>query len=156
MYKRQVLYNLLESIRFLGVLLTPFLPKTAEEIFRQLGTGHTDMESLSDFGALDAGQPVGEASPLFSRLDMKQTMEAIEAGLERQKAEAKKQEKPAPEGVAQIGIDDFSKVELRAAKILFCEKVKRSEKLLRMMLDDGHGERQVVSGIAKLLSLIHI
>ena len=80
---------------------------------------------------------------------MKKTMEAIEAGLEKQKAEVKKQETPAPEGVAQIGINDFAKVELRAAKILSCEKVKRSEKLLRIMLDDGEGERQVVSGIAK-------
>ncbi len=144
-----VLYNLLESIRFLGALLAPFLPKTAEEIFRQLGAERTDMESLSRFGALEAGKSVGEASPLFSRLDVKKTMEAIEAGLEKQKAEVKKQETPAPEGVAQIGINDFAKVELRAAKILSCEKVKRSEKLLRIMLDDGEGERQVVSGIAK-------
>ncbi len=147
---RTVLYNLLETIRFIAVLLIPFLPETAEKIFGQINCDIKDIESLNEFGALKEGK-VNEATPLFARIDEKKMLEEIAKEIEeKQKAlkkETKKEEKEEVEGVI-IGIEDFSKVELRVAKILECEPVKKSDKLLCLQLDDGEGTRQVVSGIA--------
>lgn len=145
-----VLYNLLECIRFLGILLQPIIPETSAKIFEQIGTDITDYDSLESFGAIKAGSFVGEASPLFSRIDVKKKEEEINALMEAKKAEAEKSEKKEKiEGVAQITIDDFAKVELRAAKIIDCEPIKRAKKLLKLTLDDGSGTpRTVASGIA--------
>ena len=142
-----VLYNLLESIRFLGILLQPFVPETSEKIFAQIGCDIKDYDSLAHFGAIEAGTFVGEPSPLFSRIDIKQKQAEIEALMEAKKAQAAAETKV--EGVAQIGIEDFAKVELRAAKITACEKIKKAKKLLKLTLDDGSGTpRTVASGIA--------
>ncbi|MCQ2483772.1 MAG: methionine--tRNA ligase [Clostridia bacterium] len=145
-----VLYNLLESIRFLAVLLTPFIPETAEKIFAQLNTEIKDYDSLSEFGALKVGGTVGKAEPLFGRIDAKEMFEKIEEMQKAQMAEAKKEEKPEIEGLAQIGIEDFAKVELRVAEIKDCEPIKKAKKLLKLTLDDGTGTPRIVaSGIAK-------
>lgn len=139
-----VLYNLLESIRIAAVLLTPAMPTTCDSIFQQLATSKKDYDSLSAFGALEAGKSLGEASMLFSRIDEKKMLEELAA-----EAAAKApilQEKP--EGMAQIGIDDFMSVELRSAQIVACEKVAKAKKLLKLELDLGYEKRQVVSGIA--------
>ena len=142
-----VLYNLLESIRFLGILLQPFVPETSEKIFAQIGCDIKDYDSLAHFGAIKPGSFVGEPSPLFSRIDIKQKQAEIEALMEAKKAQAAAETKV--EGVAQIGIEDFAKVELRAAKITACEKIKKAKKLLKLTLDDGSGTpRTVASGIA--------
>ncbi len=141
-----VLYNLLESIRYLAVLLTPFMPDTATSIFEQLNTEVRSYESLSAFGGLVAGNNVGTATPLFSRIDAEKFL----AELIRQQDQAqKKEETPKIEGLAEIDFDTFTKVELRVAQIKECEKIKKAKKLLRLVLDDGTGTpRQVVSGIA--------
>ena len=149
-----VLYNLLESIRFLGVLLSPFIPETAEKIFAQLNTDVKDYDSLAQFGGLKVGGTVGQAEPLFGRIDVKEMMEKVEAKqkaqIEAAKAEEKKNEKPVIEGLAQIGIEDFAKVELRVAEIKDCEPVKKAKKLLKLTLDDGTDTPRIVaSGIAK-------
>lgn len=144
-----VLYNLLESIRFLAVLLQPFMPETAEKIFAQLNTDCKDYASLSAFGGLHAGDKVGEPVPLFGRIDAEQMLQQLKA---KQEAAAAPAQEPAQEAIQlapEISIEDFAKVELRVAKVLSAEKVKKSSKLLCIQLDDGMGGRQVVSGIAK-------
>lgn len=144
-----VLYNLLESIRFLAVLLQPFMPETAEKIFAQLNTDCKDYASLSTFGGLHAGDKVGEPVPLFGRIDAEQMIQQLKA---KQEAAAAPAQEPAQEAIQlapEISIEDFAKVELRVAKVLSAEKVKKSSKLLCIQLDDGMGGRQVVSGIAK-------
>ncbi|WP_455758266.1 methionine--tRNA ligase [Ruminococcus champanellensis] len=144
-----VLYNLLESIRFLAVLLQPFMPETAEKIFDQLNTDCKDYASLSAFGGLHAGDKVGEPVPLFGRIDAEQMIQQLKA---KQEAAAAPAQEPAQEAIQlapEISIEDFAKVELRVAKVLSAEKVKKSSKLLCIQLDDGMGGRQVVSGIAK-------
>lgn len=142
-----VLYNLTESIRFIAVLLKPFMPDTAEKILAQLNCGIDTLDSLADFGAIPEGHQVGTASPLFGRIDAEKMLAEI--------AKAHEPAEPAPEkkaipGLAQIGIEDFAKVELTAAKIVDCTPVKRAKKLLCLTLDDGSGTpRTVASGIAK-------
>ncbi len=145
-----VLYHLLECIRTLGILLTPFLPATAEAIFAQLQLD----EALRAFDSLDtpaASYAVGEAAPLFVRIDAAKVLAEVEA---EQKAAAAQTAaaKPQPENTAtlsEIAIDDFARVDLRVAEITACEPVKKSKKLLRLTLNDGSGQpRTVCSGIA--------
>ena len=154
---KAVLSNLMEAIRFIGVLLTPFLPDTAAAIIEQIGSPAADLDSLKEFGSAPA-RKVGEAKALFARIDEAKMMERInkeivEPQIAAAKAEAAKnapaEQKEAPEGVAQIGIEDFSKVELRVAEILTCEKMKKSKKLLKLTVNDGDGQRQVLSGISQ-------
>ena len=144
---KTVLYNLLETIRIAAVLLVPYVPETAEKIFAQLATDKTDFETVSEFGALESGKPLGEAYTLFQRIDEKKFLEEIEA---KRKAQLKEEETvPEPEHEAEIGIDSFSAVELRVAEILECEPVPKAKKLLKLKVDLGYEKRQVVSGIAK-------
>lgn len=147
-----VLYNLLESIRFVAVLLSPLLPETSEKILAQINTDIKDYDSLSAFGALKAGTVVGKAEPLFARIDAKEMLEKIEARAEAAQEAAKEEnaEVEEAEGLAKIGIEDFSKVELKVAEIKDCEPVKKAKKLLKLTLDDGSKTpRTVASGIAK-------
>ena len=163
-----VLYNLLESIRFAATMLKPYLPETADKIFAQLNCENAGVESLASFGALEAGKKVGAAEVLFARIDIPKKLveitgidpeeqkKAEKAAKEAEKA-AKKAEKAAkkekkkveiPEGC--ISIDEFAKVEMTVCKVLACENVEKSEKLLKFQLDDGSGApRQILSGIAK-------
>ena len=135
-----VIYNLLEMIRLGAALLTPFIPTAAENIFKQINTTVTDLT----FGGLPSGIKIGEAEVLFNRLDEEKVLAEIEAA--KIAAEPVKIEKP--EGVAQIGIDDFMGVELRTAEVIACEPVPKAKKLLKLQLDLGYEKRQVVSGIA--------
>ena len=145
-----VLYNLLEGIRFTAVLLSPFMPETAQKIFEQLNTDVTSYESLESFGGLKVGTKVGTATPLFGRIDANEMFEKIETKRKAQEEAEKKEERPEIVGLAQIGIEDFAKVELRVAEIKDCEPVKKAKKLLKLTLDDGTDTpRTVASGIAK-------
>lgn len=142
-----VLYNLLESIRFIAILVSPFMPETAEKIFKQINTQVTSYDSLKEFGGLKAGEKVGTAEPLFSRLDSEKLLADIaEAAKKAQEAEKPKKE---IEQKPEITIDDFAKVELRVAKVEACDPVKKAKKLLKLTLDDGAGKRTVASGIAQ-------
>lgn len=147
-YLNTVIANLIESIRVLAVLLIPFMPQTSERIFAQLNCTETSFESVATFKGNVT--KVGAAIPLFERIDEAVMLKEIEA--ENQAKEASKPtEKPATqevEGVA-IGIEDFAKVSLKVAQVLECTPVEKSDKLLKLILDDGEGKRQVVSGIAK-------
>jgi len=142
-----VIYNLLEAIRVAAVLLTPYIPTTAENIFNQLGTDKRSFETVSEFGGLEAGKPLGEAFTLFARIDEKKFLEEMEAKI----AEAIEANKPVeePEHEDEIGIDAFAAVELRVAEIIACEPIPKAKKLLKLQVDLGYEKRQVVSGIAK-------
>ncbi len=136
-----VLYNLLECIRILGVMLSPVMPDSCESIKAQLCCNDSELS----FGNTKE-YSVGTATPLFARLDSEKVLAEVAA-----EQEAAKEEKA--ENVVtseQIGIEDFAKVELTAAKITACESVPKAKKLLKLTLDDGSGKsRTVASGIAK-------
>ena len=144
-----VLYNLLEAIRYIAILLSPFMPETSEKIFAQMNCDIKNYDSLASFGALKSGEKVGKAEALFARIDAEKMLEEI---AQKQEAAAKEEEKAKPkeiEGLAEISFDDFAKVELRVAEITECEPIKKAKKLLKIMVKDGTAEpRQIVSGIA--------
>ena len=144
-----VLYNLLEAIRYIAILLSPFMPETSEKIFAQMNCDIKNYDSLASFGALKSGKKVGKAEALFARIDAEKMLEEI---AQKQEAAAKEEEKAKPkeiEGLAEITFDDFAKVELRVAEITECEPIKKAKKLLKIMVNDGTAEpRQIVSGIA--------
>ena len=141
-YLEAVLYNLLECIRILSVLLAPLIPEAAAQICMQIGK----FTEKTDF--TEGSFTVGTATPLFARLDAEKVLAEMAA-----EEEAKKAAQETAENVAtmeQISIDDFCKVELKAALIKDCEPVKKAKKLLKLTLDDGSGkDRTVASGIAK-------
>ncbi len=145
-----VLYNLAETIRISAVLLSPFMPDTAQRIFDdlQLGKLPDSFDSVKTFGLLESGKPVVKGKALFPRIDVKKELVELEKLAEKHE---KKQEKPAEsnEEKGLISIDDFSKIELATAKVLTCEKVEKSDKLLKLTLDVGGKQRTVVSGIAQ-------
>ena len=138
-----VLYNLLECIRIIAVLYTPFMPEACKNIFEQLGDCADTLESVVTFGGLKADVLTKPAAPLFARFDEKTLAEKVAAQT------AKPAEKSEPEK-PQVTIDEFAKVEMTVCKVIACEKVEKSEKLLQFKLDDGSGTpRQILSGIAK-------
>lgn len=145
-----VLYNLLESIRFIAVLLKPFMPDTSKAILEQINASDDSYESLSSFGAMKAGEKTGDAKPLFARIDAEKMLAEIEKETKAKMEQAQKEEKKNDvEGIAKIDFDHFMQTELRVAEVIECEPVKKSKKLLRIMLNDGTDTpRQVVSGIA--------
>ena len=138
-------------------MLLPFIPETAESILAMIGTDKVDYTTIGSedkFGGVEAGSTVGDSRVLFARIDEAKMLAELEAEMAAKKAaaeaEAKANEIPEkPEGCALIGIDDFMNVELRTAKIIACEKVPKAKKLLKLQIDLGYEQRQVVSGIAK-------
>ena len=145
-----VMYNLIEAIRIMAVVMQPFMPATAEKIFAQINATEKTLDSAKEFGKTAVGTKVGAAEPLFSRIDEAKKYEELLAEAEARKAAAQPKKEEKAEGVTDlISIEDFAKVELKVAEVKFCEPVPKSDKLLRLELDDGEGKRQVVSGIAK-------
>ncbi len=144
-----VLYNLLEVIRASAVMLYPIMPSTAKTIFDVLATDKCSFDSIESFGKLAVGTTIGASAHLFDRIDETKKLEEINAEIEARNAATNTGKIEKPEGVAQIGIDDFMKVELRVAKVIACEGVPKAKKLLKLQLDLGYEQRQVVSGIAK-------
>ncbi len=148
-----VLYNLLESIRVASTLLSAFMPTTMPKVFAQIGaTEFATYENADKWNVLPFDTTVFRGEVLFPRIDVDKEIEELNAiiqkNVEKAQAEEQKSEKKI-EGLAQIGIDDFCKVELRVAQVKECEKVKKSKKLLKLTLLDGEGERTVASGIAE-------
>ena len=138
-----VLYNLLEGIRLLSIMLTPVIPSSCKSIAAQI---NSDCKEL-DFGKVNEFT-VGEATPLFARIDMPKVLEEIAAEQAKKAAEAEKAANIVK--LPEISIDDFAKVELTTAKIVACEPIPKAKKLLKLTLNDGSGKpRTVASGIAK-------
>ncbi|MBE5774811.1 MAG: methionine--tRNA ligase, partial [Clostridiales bacterium] len=160
-----VMYYLAECIRAIAVYIRPTMPSTPDKIYEQLGVTDPELmtwESVLKFGGLKEGTKVCKGAALFPRVDVKKELEAIAAergeapaAKAEPKKEEKKQEKKAEkkaaepaEGIATF--DDFLKIKLIAAKIIACEKVEKSDKLLKETLDIGNGvTKTVCSGIAK-------
>lgn len=146
-----VLYNLCETIRIVSIHIEPFMPETVKKIRTAVGIPAVaaTWEKTSVFEAIPEGFTVQKIQPIFPRLDLKKELEALEQLKNPAAPSVENHQGTAPEGVA-IGIEDFAKVELRVAKVISCEKVQKSKKLLKLILDLGAGEtRQVVSGISK-------
>lgn len=140
-----VLYNLLECIRLLSILLYPIIPETCEKMRSQLGIMNDISLDDLKFGLYD-GYAVAAPEALFARIDTEKVLAELAEESKKQMAEANKENVVTME---QISIDDFAKVELKAAKILACEPIKKAKKLLKLTLDDGSGiQRTVASGIA--------
>ncbi len=152
-----VLFHAAESLRLIAVLLAPVMPQTASGIWQQLGLDGkvTDMNlgSLAWSNEL-AGKTIRAGSALFPRLDSKEVFKKMEAA-----SEAKAGGAPAPAAAAPAGevkplapmitIDDFTKIDLRVATVLEAERVKGADKLLRLVVDVGFEQRQILAGIAK-------
>ena len=147
----RVLYHLLETVRICGALLAPVMPGTTGKIMARLGNPAHGWDTLATFGVLPADVTVTAGDALFPRIDMAKELEALEAiHQEALKAAEAPKEDPLPEPLPEVDFDTFCKVEMTVVKVLRCEKVKKSEKLLKFQLDDGTGTpRQILSGIAK-------
>lgn len=140
-----VLYHLAETIRIIASLLSSFMPETAENIRRQIGAEDITFESAKKFGILPVGTKVGEPVPLFARIDAEKKLEELAAEMEAQK-EPEMELEPYK---APVEFSDFEKLDIRVGKVLVCEKVPKSSKLLRFELEVGNERRQILSGIAK-------
>jgi methionyl-tRNA synthetase len=142
----KVMYNLLATIRICGALLQPMMPETSDKIQARIGAADCGWDTLADFHALPVTATVTAGEALFPRIDMNKELEALEALL------APAAEEPAEEPVTfkeNINFDTFEQVDMTVVKVLECEAVKKSKKLLRFTLDDGSGTpRQILSGIA--------
>ncbi len=141
----RVLYNLLETLRVCGTLLTPFMPASMDKLFAQIGAGpaETSWEAAGRWGVFPAGARTAKGENLFPRIDTARELEEL-AKLTGPRKD------PVKPVLPDIPFDDFAKSDLRVCKVLKCEPVKKSEKLLRFELDDGSGTpRQILSGIAK-------
>ena len=160
-----VLYNLAECLRIIGVALQPFLTRTSPKIFAQLGITDEALmsfDSIHTFGLLPVGQKVVKGEALFPRIDVKKELEYLNSLMpakeEAPKAEVKEEAPKAeeapelPEMLPEISYDDFSKLDLRLAKVVACEEVPKSKKLLKFTLDLGNEQRTVLSGIKKWFS----
>ena len=150
-----VLYNLLEAIRISTSLLSAFMPTTMPKVWEQIGASADDVsyENAAKFGVLPADVTVHRGEVLFPRIDVDKEISElnalIEAQMKKTQAEQDKDGANLEPLSETIKIDDFFKSDLRVAEVKSCEKIPKAKKLLKLMLDDGLGERQVVSGIAK-------
>ncbi len=143
---KTVLYNLIEAIRILSILLQSFMPETAKKIQVQINANVLDFESIKTFGKTEEGK-VEKPEPLFARIDDKKMLEEIQKDMESEmKVEEEKKEE---EKSNIITIDDFEKVELKVGQVLSVEKVENADKLLKLEVDLGTETRTIVSGIAK-------
>lgn len=168
-----VMYNLLEGIRIVSILIQPFMTKTPAKIWRQLGIAEQPellaWETVRRWGVLPSGTFVHKGEPIFPRLDMQREIEVIDASTAaaRKRVAENLRMKEAAQGVAkeaakdeaeqggdqaattEIGIDDFQKVDIRVAEVVAAERIPKADRLLKLQLDLGDERRQVVSGIAE-------
>ena len=143
-----VMYNLLEALRVSLVMLTPFIPESCDKAFAQIGADGScrTWDSALSYGALPSEVEVHKGETLFPRIDAAKMLEELE---QAQKAAHGPQVKVNPV-LPDVSIDEFAKCDMRVCKVLACEAVKKSEKLLKFQLDDGSGTpRQILSGIHK-------
>ncbi|SFB31519.1 methionyl-tRNA synthetase [Lentibacillus halodurans] len=147
-----VMAHLAESLRKIAIILQPFLTEAPAEIFRQLGITAESLkewDSVRENGSIKAGTDVQKGKPIFPRLDVDKEVQAIKAMMQKPAQEKKKAKTQIPEQKEEVAIDDFMKLDMRVAEVLKAEPVKGADKLLKLQLDVGTDERQVVSGIAE-------
>ena len=152
----RVMYNLCEALRHISIMLAPFLPDTSDKIAAVLGLSEEQRtwQSLDKWGVLCPTAEIGKTDPIFPRIDAAKELAELEAAEAKTKAEAKAaNEAQNVAKLSEISIEDFAKIELKVAKVVCCEPVKKAKKLLKLTLDDGSGkERIVASGIAQYYS----
>ena len=143
-----VMYNLLEALRVSLVMLTPFIPESCEKAFAQIGAeGEArSWDKAGEYGVLPATVTVHKGETLFPRIDAVKMLAELEEAEKKARGPQVKVEPVLPD----VTIDEFAKCDMRVCKVLSCEAVKKSEKLLKFQLDDGSGTpRQILSGIHK-------
>ena len=145
---KTVLYNLLESIRIIAVCLESFMPETSEKILVQIGNPESDWDSVNSFGKIKPGSFVGDAVPLFARIDEAKKLSEIEE-FNQKKYPPKNDKTEEKTEAEEITIEDFARIDLRSAKILSAEKIEGADKLYKLSVDLGYEKRQIVSGLAK-------
>ncbi|BAK97213.1 methionyl-tRNA synthetase [Oscillibacter valericigenes Sjm18-20] len=148
----RVMYNLLETLRICGTLLTPFIPQSCTEIFDQIGVSAqmTDWDSAAKWGVLPADAKVHKGENIFPRIDVEKELRELDALQEAARKAARPAIELEPQLTENVDFDTFCKSDFRTVKVKACEAVKKSEKLLRFILDDGTGtDRQILSGIHK-------
>ncbi len=139
-----VLYNLAETIRIIAALLSPYMPETSAKIAEQINSEDLSYASVKAFGAIKSGTKVGEAVPLFQRIDADKKL--AELAEEFTAEEEKIEIAPYKD---YIEFEEFEKLDIRVGKVIECEKVPKSSKLLRFTLQVGSETRQILSGISK-------
>ncbi len=148
-----VLYNLLDTIRIVATLLSAFMPTTMPKALEQIGACEkcATYENADKFGVLPLDVTVKKGEALFPRIDVDKEIEELNSIIKNNSGEDEETKKLREEieGIAQIGIDDFCKVDLRVAEIKACEPIKKAKKLLKLTVFDGVKDRTVASGIAK-------
>ncbi len=142
---KTVMYNLVEALRWIASLLAPFMPETAEKLTAALGADAYTLDQLVSFGTAEAGQKVGEAAMLFARIDAEKKLAEIEEENVANKAPAIEIE-PFK---ADIDFEKFLDLDIRVGKVLECDPVPKSSKLLRFIIETGSETRQILSGVAK-------
>ena len=140
-----VLYNLIETIRIIASLLSSYMPETAEKIAGIIGADDLSYESVRTFGVTKAGTKVGDAEVMFARIDAEKKMAELEAEMQ---ANAEPEIEIAPYK-DYIEFDEWEKLDIRVGKVIECEPVKKSKKLLRFVLEVGNEKRQILSGISQ-------
>lgn len=153
----RVLYDLVESLRAISVMIEPFIPTTARRIWAQLNLPQNfDEIRISDiegWGKTPVGIQINKPEQLFPRIEIEEEKPEVKKEVKENK-KAKKEEPKAPEKAKEnedgmIGIEDFSKIDLRVVEILAAELVPKTDKLMKIQVSLGDEERTVVSGIAK-------
>jgi len=148
-----VMYNLAESLRQISVMISPFMPITAERIWKQLNLegdfADVQLADIQAWGGIAAGHKVGTPEQLFPRIEVEK--EETPAKQEKQTKQNKQTKKvvQADQEHEEISIDEFSKIHLRVVKVVSAEPVPKTEKLLKLTVDLGDEQREIVSGIAK-------
>ena len=148
------MYNLVEALRIISGLIYPYMPTTAGKLWQQLNLPGTIEElrlaDIEKWGGTPVNMRIGQAQQLFPRIEVEKVEQPVKAAKnksEKQKSKKDKQKESQPEG--EISIDDFAKIQLRVAKVLEAEAVPKADKLLKLKIDLGDEQRELVSGIAK-------
>lgn len=148
-----VLYNLCESLRFIGVLLLPYMPHTPQRIWRQLGMEHLPQlqswESLNRWGMLEPGTRIERTEDLFPRLDIDKELKVLFGDTRKEEESQKEKKDSSAEKPGIIDIEDFASLDIRVGEILDAEPVPKADKLLKMTVDLGKEQRQIIAGIAQ-------
>ncbi len=142
---KTVMYNLVEALRWIASLISAFMPETSEKLIAALGTEVAPLDELCNFGTRKGGQKVGEAALLFARIDADAKLKELEAEA-AENAAPKIEIEPFKE---DIEFEKFLELDIRVGKVLECEAVPKSNKLLRFKIETGSESRQILSGIAK-------
>ncbi len=148
------MYNLVEALRVISGLIYPYMPTTAGKLWQQLNLPGTIEElrlaDIEKWGGTPVNMHIGQAQQLFPRIEVEKVEQPVKEAknkAEKQKSKEDKQKESQPEG--EISIDDFAKIQLRVAKVLEAEAVPKADKLLKLKIDLGDEQRELVSGIAK-------